>query len=599
MDEQKKIKIYISCHKPCEQVKNDIFTPVMQKDVVDFLRKGAEEDKFMAERANEYCELLTQYWAWKYEEADYYGFGHYRRYFEFADDVKSNAYCMVRRDYLNARTARELGLTDEARIRSAVESADVLTPVPFNYYIKSVYWQYKNSGTLYIEDLDIVLDIIREEFPQYLAAAEKYLRGHYMYACNMFVMRADLFKEYSAWLFAVLRRFYERRDMAARRYSNEAMRTPGHLGERLFGVFCTYLVQRGGVRFGRRRMVQFANTDPAEELSPAFAGEETAIFMPISAGKSPLAAAALSSVMRHAGEGKYDIVLLADGMGAAERAKLASLAAGKENFSLRFYDLARMYDECGLSSFGEAGRLAYAQLSLPRLFPAYARGLWLDCDVIAGADVAALAALDLGGACAGGAPDFVHAGEVNGFSGRIRSYYLRLGLPDLYALVQPGVLVMDFAAMREACDPERLYACAGYPYRDARKDILNLLLGGKLALFGGEWNSIPEEEGSDGAAALAFAPKEVFLAAQAAGRSAKLLHFCGSERPWETPASAHAAAFWEALRATPFWEELLFASGRGGKKKERGVVFRWIFLKLFPYGSRRRSALKKIFKRKR
>ena len=32
--EDKKIKIYISCHKPCAQVKNDIFTPVMQRDVV-------------------------------------------------------------------------------------------------------------------------------------------------------------------------------------------------------------------------------------------------------------------------------------------------------------------------------------------------------------------------------------------------------------------------------------------------------------------------------------------------------------------------------------------------------------------------------------
>ena len=599
MDDQKKIKIYISCHKPCAQVENEIFTPVMQKDVVAFLRRGTEEDRFMAERANEYCELLTQYWAWKYERADYYGFGHYRRYFEFNDGVKSNAYCMVKRDHLNGRTARELGLTDEARIRSVVEGVDVLTPVPFNYYIKSVYWQYKNSGTLNIEDLDIVLEILREEYPQYLPAAKKYLHGHYMYACNMFVMRADLFKEYSAWLFAVLRKFYERRDMVALRYSNEAMRTPGHLGERLFGIYCTYLAERGGIRFGRRRTVQFANTDPAGQFLPAFSGKETAIFMPVAAGQAPLAAAALSSVMQRAGAGKYDVILLSDGLDGAQRAKLSSMFAGRENFSLRFYDLARMYDDRGVSTFPPAGRLAYAQLSLPQLFPAYERALWLDCDVVALEDVADLFSADLGGACAAGAPDFAHAGMVNGFSGRIRSYYLRLELPDLYSLVQPGVLVMDLAALRAVSEPERLFACAGYAYRDARKDILNLLLGGKLSFLDGEWNCIPEEAGSDGAAALSFAPKEVFLRAQAAERGAKLLHFCGSERPWESPSSAHAPAFWAALRATPFWEELLFSSGKGGKKKERGVVFRWIFLKLFPYGSRRRNALKKIFKRKR
>ena len=76
-----RVKIYISCHKDCAAVHNDVFTPVRQKDIVRFLLNGTEEDRFMAAHANEYCELLTQYWAWKNGGADYYGFCPYPRYF--------------------------------------------------------------------------------------------------------------------------------------------------------------------------------------------------------------------------------------------------------------------------------------------------------------------------------------------------------------------------------------------------------------------------------------------------------------------------------------------------------------------------------------
>ena len=31
------------------------------------------------------CELTVQYWAWKNVEADYFGFCHYRRYFDFSN----------------------------------------------------------------------------------------------------------------------------------------------------------------------------------------------------------------------------------------------------------------------------------------------------------------------------------------------------------------------------------------------------------------------------------------------------------------------------------------------------------------------------------
>ena len=395
-----KIRFYITCHKPCATVENEVVRPVSQQALAAQLARGDAQDAFVAAHADSFCELVTQYWAWKYDDAEVVGFGHYRRYFEFNDSVKSNAYCMVKRDYLDGAAVRELGLSDEARIRAEAEKYDVITPVPFNYYVKSVYWQYKSSGTLHIEDLDTVLEIIREEFPQYLKAAKKYLLGHYMYACNMFVMKRELFLEYSEWLFSILRKFYERRDMVALGYSNEAMRTPGHLGERLFGVFCAYLSERGGIRFGRRRTVQFENTEPEEEYYPAFGGKGAAVFMPVRAERVCLAAATLSSLAGAAGE-NCDVIALCDGVKAEDKDKLRAVTAGKSKLSLRFFDAARLLSGQGVASLKGDARTAYMQLSLADAFPHYDRALWLDDDCIVLADISPLYAADLGGALCG------------------------------------------------------------------------------------------------------------------------------------------------------------------------------------------------------
>ena len=74
MDER--VQIFISSHKPCERAESGFVRTVMQADVIRDLEGGDERDRFMAAHANEFCELLTQYWAWKRCGAPYVGFGH-------------------------------------------------------------------------------------------------------------------------------------------------------------------------------------------------------------------------------------------------------------------------------------------------------------------------------------------------------------------------------------------------------------------------------------------------------------------------------------------------------------------------------------------
>ena len=102
-----KIAFFVSSHKPSVSVDNSILHTAKQKEIVEFLRGGTDEDKFMAERANEYCELLTQYWAWKYQDADIYAFGHYRRLFSFGEEEQTDEFNIIREKDLNGKTLKK------------------------------------------------------------------------------------------------------------------------------------------------------------------------------------------------------------------------------------------------------------------------------------------------------------------------------------------------------------------------------------------------------------------------------------------------------------------------------------------------------------
>ena len=81
-------------------------------------------------------------------------------------------------------------------------------------------------------------------------------------------MKKELFQSYSQWLFDILFEFEKRADMSL--YSEEGFRTPGHLGERLFGIYCTYLQKQRKFNFGVLQMAVIHDPSPVQILKPVF-----------------------------------------------------------------------------------------------------------------------------------------------------------------------------------------------------------------------------------------------------------------------------------------------------------------------------------------
>ncbi|WP_109078722.1 DUF4422 domain-containing protein [Aggregatibacter kilianii] len=216
------IKILIVTHKKYEFPDISYYVPIQVGKKLTELELGILSDDTqinISEKNQSYCELTALYWSWKnsfFQDADYVGVVHYRRYFSGKDlSVKGRAIA-----------------SDEELIR-LLKGVDCLVPCKRNYYIETVYSHYQHAH--YIKDLDAARKVIANKYSDYLKAFDTVMQGKTLFLYNMFVMRRALFEEYSQWLFAILFELEKLIDIS--NYDSYQKRVFGFLAERLFNVW--------------------------------------------------------------------------------------------------------------------------------------------------------------------------------------------------------------------------------------------------------------------------------------------------------------------------------------------------------------------------
>ena len=221
-------KIYVVTHKQVMCTETDCLK-VLQSDIT--------QGKHIADKEN-YCELRAQYFVWKNfgHAADYVGFFHFRRYL----DLNNKQFQRKNITPYSIKKFPNYAEYTMKQIEPCLQNCDVIAPI-WEYTGCSVWKRYAQSPGHRVEDLEKVYDIISTVYPTYKSAATAYLNGKGEYFGNMYLMRYELFQNYCTWLFDILERFdRETPDMLPR--------TDGYLGERLFGIYYTWLKNKGNVR---------------------------------------------------------------------------------------------------------------------------------------------------------------------------------------------------------------------------------------------------------------------------------------------------------------------------------------------------------------
>ncbi|KAF5028182.1 hypothetical protein DSECCO2_661760 [anaerobic digester metagenome] len=132
---------------------------------------------------------------------------------------------------------------------------DIIAPLPEKTGI-SVLERFGQFPQHRQKDLETMVNLVLEQFPEYKTAVERYLYHDEEYYGNLYIMRRKILDEYFNWLFPLLKRFDDT-------VTDQLPRTPGYLAERLFGIWFTRQIELQKYRCGWCTRAHFYGYDDA------------------------------------------------------------------------------------------------------------------------------------------------------------------------------------------------------------------------------------------------------------------------------------------------------------------------------------------------
>ncbi len=607
---QKKIKIFVT-HTPnkvSEKIDLPIFEHVLagadfHKGKTDLVKDNTGDN--ISAKNKSYCELTTQYWAWKNTDYDYYGFCHYRRYFAFCEKkLEESEWGTIEYPYITEKVVKELCI-NEKDIYARVSDYDFLIAEGIDVKklkAKNIREHYDNAPELNVEDFDIMMRVIKQKYPDIYPSAVKYAEGKISYPCNMFIMRKQIFQKYSEFLFDVLAECEKEIDTTL--YCVQSYRTIGHLAERLLGIYYIYLQEQGKNKLGELQIVLFKNT---EAVQPVIPSSKKAVPVVLAANDyyAPILCTCLESMKEHmTRETQYDIVVFHTNISKHNQDKVGSIFDGMLNVRLQFVNISSIVADYKLDAREHITTETFYRFLILDIMKDYDKVIYIDCDLVVNEDIAKLYQIDMGNNLIAGTLDADFIGQLNIPWATTLDYSKEtLKLKDPYKYFQAGVLVFNVPEMRKKTSVKELLEIADQDlYRYSDQDILNVLCQGRVTYLDLRWNHIFDCYGERVKNVIVWDPVNLYEQYMEAKRNPYIIHYAGFCKPWDEPSEEFGEVFWDYAKRTPYYEILLYRMSKHiaddtvyyNNKKHLSLKSRVLYFFL-PDGSKRRDKARALY----
>lgn len=281
----------------------------------------------------------------------------------------------------------------------------------------------------------------------------------------------------------------------------------------------------------------FATGNPLDKLTKV-----VPVFLAVNNDYVPYAAAAIHSLTQKCDKNRYyRVIILHDGLSLINKIRLRSLvtknvALQTKKITTNLY-LKAVIKYCarkkGAGDFFSSA-VYYYRFFIPRLFPMYKKGIYIDSDTILTGDIGELFDIELNENEILAAMIDPKVSAVPEFKAYVDN---AVGVPH-NEYVNSGVMLMDFKKMRKIHYLSTMVDLIEKYNADLvapDQDYLNVILRGKIKHLDPCWNAEPTKK----------LPKNT-----------RLVHFNLFNKPWHYQGVPCEDLFWNAARGTGFYGKL-------------------------------------------
>ena len=222
-------------------------------------------------------EMTAVYWAWKnYDNLgspEYIGLVHYRRHFIFLDQRLENEEWLPNSNALvfSYMTTQYKSLISEKHLDKILNDYDGVSS--YLYDLRNLNPRYLSCRDRFVEMVgldgqlfDLAIRYILENFPEYYHDVKLFQREPKNYLCNMFVFKREDFFDYCQFVFPILKKLLENRDLFENKGVTQG-RAPGFISEWLTTIFIFHLIRVKKRRFKQCRISFIEDTLPCEKVA--------------------------------------------------------------------------------------------------------------------------------------------------------------------------------------------------------------------------------------------------------------------------------------------------------------------------------------------